>query len=80
MRAASVASQIVGRRAGSCRRLPQGAGARFAEIGEQAHAPAIVRLGQRQQGIELAALQRLNSSPAGLSSIMRRWFTTSGRP
>ena len=31
----------------------------LAEVGEQAHAPAVVRLGQRQQGIELAALDAL---------------------
>ena len=57
LRAASVASQV----AGGCRQLsqlPQGA-ACLAEVAEQAHAPAVVRLGQRQQRVELAALQAL---------------------
>ena len=57
LRAASVASQV----AGGCRQLsqlPQGR-ARFAEVGEQAHAPAVVRLGQREQRVELAALAAL---------------------
>src|SRR4029078_2803807 len=33
--------------------------ARFAEVGEQAQAPAVVRLGEREQRVELAALVAL---------------------
>jgi hypothetical protein len=39
-----------------------------------------VRLGQRQQGVELAALQALEVLFGLASSIMRRWLTTSARP
>ena len=49
------------RSAGGCRQLsqlPQG-WLCFAEVGEQPHAAAVVRLGQRQQRVELAALQAL---------------------
>jgi hypothetical protein len=52
----------------------------FAKILQQAHAPAVGGLGQAEQGVELAAHHLLEVSPAGLSSIMRRWFTTSCRP
>jgi hypothetical protein len=58
LRAASVASQV----AGGLRQLSQAfraSCARFAEVGEQPHAPAIVRFGQRQQRVELAALAAL---------------------
>ena len=73
LRAASVPSQVAG---GVQAVVAVAAGlARLAEVAEQAHAPAVVRLGQRQQRVELAAHARcLNSSPAGLSSIMRRWL------
>jgi hypothetical protein len=59
LRAASVASQV----AGGCRQLSQLAqptGARaagrrvLAEVAQQPHAAAVVRLGQRQQRLELA--------------------------
>ena len=57
LRAASVASQV----AGGCRQLSQLPQGRlcFAEVVEQAHAPAVVGFGQRQQRVELAALQAL---------------------
>ena len=44
--------------AGSCRSFRR-ARCCFAEVGEQPHAPAVVRFGQRQQRIELAALHAL---------------------
>ena len=57
MRAASVASQV----AGGLRQLSQLPQGRLllAEVGKQAHAPAVVRLGQREQRVELAALHLL---------------------
>ena len=57
LRAASVASQV----AGGCRQLSQLPQGRlcFAEVVQQPHPAAVVRLGQGQQGVELAALQAL---------------------
>lgn len=60
--------------------MAAGLGAGLAEIGEQRLAAAFRRLGEREQGGEAGALERLRGSGASLSSIWRRRSFMSSKP